>query len=38
MTDTIFIKGILVHARHGVMEHESEVGQRFVNDLVIVAE
>lgn len=33
MTDTIFIKGILVHARHGVMEHESEVGQRFVIDL-----
>jgi len=33
MTDTIFIKGVLVHARHGVMEHESEVGQRFVIDL-----
>ena len=33
MTDTIFIKGIVVHARHGVMEHESEVGQRFVIDL-----
>lgn len=33
MTDMIFIKGILVHARHGVMEHESEVGQRFVIDL-----
>jgi len=33
MSDTIFIKGILIHARHGVMEHESEVGQRFVIDL-----
>lgn len=33
MTDTIFIRGILVHARHGVMAHESEVGQRFVIDL-----
>jgi dihydroneopterin aldolase len=33
MTDTIFIKGVLIHARHGVMEHESEVGQRFVIDL-----
>jgi dihydroneopterin aldolase len=33
MTDTIFIKGILVHARHGVLEHENEVGQRFVIDL-----
>ncbi|NPU67036.1 dihydroneopterin aldolase [Bradyrhizobium sp. 83012] len=33
MTDTIFIRGVLIHARHGVMEHESEVGQRFVIDL-----
>ena len=33
MTDTIFIKGVVIHARHGVMEHESEVGQRFVIDL-----
>lgn len=33
MNDIIFIKGLLIHARHGVMEHESEVGQRFVIDL-----
>src|SRR6516165_1443978 len=33
MTDTIFISGVVIHARHGVMEHESEVGQRFVIDL-----
>ena len=33
MTDIIFIKGIVIHARHGVMEHETEVGQRFVIDL-----
>ena len=33
MTDTIFITGLVVHARHGVMEHETEVGQRFVIDL-----
>ena len=33
MTDTIFITGVVIHARHGVMEHESEVGQRFVIDL-----
>lgn len=33
MTDTIFITGILIHARHGVLEHETEVGQRFVIDL-----
>ena len=22
MSDTIFIKGLLIHARHGVMDHE----------------
>jgi 7,8-dihydroneopterin aldolase/epimerase/oxygenase len=33
MTDTIFITGIVIHARHGVLVHESEVGQRFVIDL-----
>ena len=33
MSDTIFIKGIVIHARHGVMDHETEVGQRFVIDL-----
>lgn len=33
MSDTIFIKGLLIHARHGVMDHEAEVGQRFVIDL-----
>src|SRR5258707_7916443 len=29
----IFITGVVIHARHGVMEHETEVGQRFVIDL-----
>src|SRR4029078_13508265 len=33
MTDSIFITGVVIHARHGVMEHESTVGQRFVIDL-----
>ncbi|MBI5262523.1 MAG: dihydroneopterin aldolase [Bradyrhizobium sp.] len=33
MTDTIFVSGLVIHARHGVMEHETEVGQRFVIDL-----
>jgi 7,8-dihydroneopterin aldolase/epimerase/oxygenase len=33
MTDTIFIKCVVIHARHGVMEHETEVGQRFVIDI-----
>ncbi|MBR0694679.1 dihydroneopterin aldolase [Bradyrhizobium lablabi] len=38
MTDTIFITGIVIHARHGVMEHETEVGQRFVIDLELFAD
>jgi 7,8-dihydroneopterin aldolase/epimerase/oxygenase len=38
MTDTIFIKGLVVHARHGVMDHETEVGQRFVIDLELYAD
>src|SRR3954467_2906996 len=33
MTDSIFITGVVIHARHGVLEHETEVGQRFVIDL-----
>src|SRR4029079_10020080 len=33
MSDTIFVTGVLIHAHHGVMEHEGEVGQRFVIDL-----
>jgi 7,8-dihydroneopterin aldolase/epimerase/oxygenase len=33
MTDMIFITGLVIHARHGVMDHETEVGQRFVIDL-----
>ena len=31
--DTIFVTGLLIHAHHGVMEHEAKVGQRFVIDL-----
>ena len=38
MTDTIFITGVVVHARHGVMEHETEVGQRFVIDLELFSD
>ena len=36
--DVIFIRGILIHARHGLLEHESEVGQRFVIDLELSAD
>lgn len=38
MSDLIFIRGILLHARHGVMDHEAEVGQRFVIDLELSAD
>ena len=38
MSDTIFITGVVIHARHGVMEHETEVGQRFVIDLELTAD
>ena len=38
MSDTIFITGVVIHARHGVLEHESEVGQRFVIDLELSAD
>jgi dihydroneopterin aldolase len=33
MSDAIFVSGLLIHAHHGVMEHEAKVGQRFVIDL-----
>jgi dihydroneopterin aldolase len=33
MSDTVFVSGLLIHAHHGVMEHESKVGQRFMLDL-----
>jgi dihydroneopterin aldolase len=38
MNDTIFIRGLVIHARHGVMEHETEVGQRFVIDLELTVD
>jgi dihydroneopterin aldolase len=33
MSDTIFIRRLTVHAYHGVMPHESKVGQTFSLDL-----
>ena len=33
MSDLVFVSGLLLHAHHGVMEHEAKVGQRFVLDL-----
>ena len=38
MSDMIFITGVVIHARHGVMEHETEVGQRFVIDLELFSD
>ncbi len=35
MSDTVFVKELLIHAHHGVMEHESKVGQRFILDLAL---
>lgn len=37
MSDLIFVKGLVLHAHHGVMAHEGEVGQRFVVDLELKA-
>lgn len=33
MNDSIFIKGLSLHAYHGVMAHEAKVGQTFTLDL-----
>jgi dihydroneopterin aldolase len=33
MSDRIFIRGLALHAYHGVMPHEAKVGQTFTIDL-----
>jgi dihydroneopterin aldolase len=38
MSDTIFVTGLLIHAHHGVMEHEAKLGQRFVIDLELTVD
>jgi dihydroneopterin aldolase len=35
MNDAIFIDGLVLHAYHGVMQHEAKVGQTFRLDLVL---
>ncbi len=35
MTDRIFIKGLSLHAYHGVMAYEAKVGQSFTIDLAL---
>ena len=35
MSDAIFVNGLVLHAYHGVMQHEAKVGQTFSIDLVL---
>src|SRR5262249_24531986 len=35
MSGTIFIAGLALHAYHGVMDHEANVGQTFTLDLAL---
>jgi len=35
MSDAVFVTGLSLHAYHGVMQHESEVGQSFKLDLIL---
>ncbi len=35
MTDQVFVKGLALHAYHGVMQHEGKVGQTFTLDLTL---
>ena len=35
MSDRIFIKGLSLHAYHGVMAHEAKVGQTFTIDMIL---
>ena len=33
MSDAVFVSGLVLHAYHGVMQHEAKVGQTFRLDL-----
>jgi 7,8-dihydroneopterin aldolase/epimerase/oxygenase len=35
MSDVVFVRGLVLHAYHGVMQHEAKVGQTFKLDLVL---
>ena len=35
MSDQVFVWGLALHAYHGVMQHEGEVGQTFKLDLTL---
>jgi 7,8-dihydroneopterin aldolase/epimerase/oxygenase len=34
-TDRVFVRGLSLHAYHGVMEHEAKVGQSFKLDIAL---
>jgi dihydroneopterin aldolase len=38
MSDSVFVTGLVLHAYHGVMKHEANVGQTFRLDLVVEAD
>jgi 7,8-dihydroneopterin aldolase/epimerase/oxygenase len=35
MSDAVFVRGLALHAYHGVMQHEAKVGQTFMLDLIL---
>jgi dihydroneopterin aldolase len=35
MSDAVFVNGLVVHAYHGVIQHEAKVGQTFTLDMVL---
>ena len=35
MSDAVFVRGLALHAYHGVMQHEAKVGQTFKLDLIL---
>lgn len=35
MSDSVFVRGLSLHAYHGVMQHEAKVGQTFQLDLTL---
>ena len=38
MSDSVFVTGLVLHAYHGVMQHEAKVGQAFRLDLKLTVD
>jgi 7,8-dihydroneopterin aldolase/epimerase/oxygenase len=38
MSDSVFVAGLVLHAYHGVMQHEGKVGQTFRLDLKLIVD